>query len=103
MSVVGNDATAPAGKKRHQYSANFEAEVINMMKQPGKKQESVADHFRIDQSLVSMYLKNKIQIAKGATDDYQEKLFKRQKCETFKIFIQHFVRSLKKQELEAIL
>ena len=47
-----------------------------MMKQPGKKQESVADHFRIDQSLVSMYLKNKMQIAKGATDDYQEKLFK---------------------------
>ena len=30
-----------------------------MMKQPGKKQESVADHFRIDQSLVSMYLKTK--------------------------------------------
>ena len=81
MSVVGYDAKAPAaqpqaGKKRHQYSANFEAEVINMMKQPGKKQESVADHFRIDQSLVSMYLKNKMQIAKGATDDYQEKLFK---------------------------
>ena len=59
--VAGNDSKARAAmqqarKKRHQYSATFKAEVINMMGQPGNNQESVAEHFQIDQSQVSRYL-----------------------------------------------
>ena len=59
--VAGNDTKARAAmqqarKKRHQYSATFKAKVINMMGQPGNNQESVAEHFQIDQSQVSRYL-----------------------------------------------
>ena len=39
---------------------------------------------------------------KDATDDYRKKLFKGRKCENTRMFIQHYGRSLKKQELEAI-
>ena len=54
-----------------------------MMEQPGNTHESVAEHFRIDQSQVSRYLKNKIQITKDAAGDYWKKLFKRRKCEKY--------------------
>ena len=78
--VIGNDAKAhaakqQAGKKHHQYSAAFKVEVINMMEQLGNTQESVVEHFRIDQSQVSRYLKNKIQIMKDEADDYRKKFF----------------------------
>ena len=87
--VVGNDAKAcaakqQAGKKRHQYSTTYKEEVIDMMEQLDNSQESVAEHFRIDQSQVSRYLKNKIRILKDAADDYRKKLFKGRKCEKYK-------------------
>ena len=72
--VVGNDAKAwtakqQAGKKRHQYSSTFKAETLNIMEQPNNTQESVGKHFQSNQSQVSKYLKNKIQIMKDAADD----------------------------------
>ena len=84
--VVGNDAKAPAakqqaGKKCHQYSVDFKADVFNMMQQPSNTQESVTEHLQIDQIQVSTYLKNKIQITKDTADDYRKKLFKGRKCE----------------------
>ena len=80
--VVGNDGKAGAakqqgGKKCHWYSPTFKAEeVINMMEQPSKTQESVVEHFRTDQSYVSRYLKNKTQIMKDTAGDCGKKFFK---------------------------
>ena len=87
--VVGKVSKAEAakhqaGKKRHQYSAVFKAEVIDQMEQPGSTQESVAEHFRIDQSQVSRYVKNKIEIMRDAADEYRKKLLKGRKCEKYK-------------------
>ena len=61
-------AKQQAGEKRHQYSSTFKAETLNMTEQPDNTKESVVKHLRIDQSQISRYLNNKIQITKDAAD-----------------------------------
>ena len=55
-----------------------------MMEQLGNTQESVVEHFRIDQSQVSRYLRNKIQIMKDEANDYRKKIFEGRKCKKYK-------------------
>ena len=74
-----------------------------MMEQLRNTQESVVKHFPIDQSQVSRYLKNKIQTTKDTADNYWKKLLRDQSAKNTGMFIQHYDRSLKKQELEAIM
>ena len=74
-----------------------------MMEQLRNTQESVVKHFPIDQSQVSRYLKNKIQTMKDTADNYWKKLLRDQSAKNRGMFIQHYDRSLKKQELEAIM
>ena len=74
-----------------------------MMEQLRNTQESVVKHFPIDQSQVSKYLKNKIQTMKDTADDYWKKLLRDQSAKNTGMFIQYYARSLKKQELEAIM
>ena len=73
------------------------------MEQLRNTQESVVKHFPIDQSQVSRYLKNKIQTMKDTADNYWKKLLRDQSAKNRGMFIQHYDRSLKKQELEAIM
>ena len=74
-----------------------------MMEQLRNTQESVVNHCPIDQSQVSRYLKNKIQTMKDTADNYWKKLLRDQSAKNTGMFIQHYDRSLKKQELEAIM
>ena len=65
-----------ASKRRHAHSAEFKAEVINTCSQPDVLQVNVAENFRIDQSMVSRWMKNRKAIMKEAAVKHRKMLKK---------------------------
>ena len=59
-----------AGKKRHQYTASFKASAINEYEN-GVSQEEVAEKFRVTQSQVSRWIKNKENMMKDAASTHR--------------------------------
>lgn len=85
--VKARAANYLAGKKRHQYSVTFKADVSNTLEQPDRTQESTAEKFCADQSQVLRYAKSRVQIMKNVADDYrkkEKKTLKERKCEKYK-------------------
>ena len=68
-----------ASKRRHAHSAEFKAEVINTCSQPDVLQVNVAENFRIDQSMVSRWMKNRKAIMKEAALKHRKMLKKGRK------------------------
>ena len=64
-----------AGKKRYQYTASFKASAINEYEN-GVSQEEVAEKFRVTQSQVSRWIKNKENMMKDAASTHR-KLFQK--------------------------